>query len=64
MTVKIWRMSNYTNVKTLTGHTDWVNSVSYSPDGFIMILLINRIQFSIRIIGWYCKDMEDVRLLE
>ena len=33
-TIKIWKMSDFFNVKTLTGHTNKVLSVAYSPDGF------------------------------
>ena len=31
--VKIWRMSDYSNVQKLTGHTNAVFSVAFSPDG-------------------------------
>ena len=32
--VKIWKMSDYSNVQTLTGHIKYITSVSFSPDGF------------------------------
>ena len=32
-TVKLWDVTTGTNIATLQGHTDWVNSVSFSPDG-------------------------------
>ena len=32
-TVNIWKMSDYSLVTTLTGHTDYVMSVAFSPDG-------------------------------
>ena len=34
MTVNIWNMLDFSYVKTLTGHTNHVLSVAYSPDGF------------------------------
>ena len=33
-TIKIWSMSDYSNVKTLIGHTYYVVSVAFSCDGF------------------------------
>ena len=32
-TVKIWDAATGSQLSDLRGHTDWVNSVSYSPDG-------------------------------
>nr|MDZ7977164.1 serine/threonine protein kinase [Nostoc sp. DedQUE03] len=32
-TIKIWDLSTGKPIKTLTGHTDTVSSVVYSPDG-------------------------------
>ena len=32
-TVKLWDVTTGTNIATLQGHTDWVNSVAFSPDG-------------------------------
>ena len=32
-TVKLWDVTTGTNIATLEGHTDWVNSVAFSPDG-------------------------------
>ena len=32
-TIKLWKMSDYSLVKTLTGHTGNVKSVAFSPDG-------------------------------
>ena len=56
-------MSDYSNVITLTGHTGYVISVAFSPDGnYKIILFINRKVFSISIMGLYYKVMEDVRL--
>ena len=34
--VGIFRVSDGSLVRTLTGHTDWVNSVSFSPDGSLI----------------------------
>ena len=34
MTLKIWKMSDFSNVKTLTEHTNDVWSVAFSHDGF------------------------------
>jgi WD40 repeat protein len=32
-TVRIWNADNFGALKTLTGHTDWVYAVAFSPDG-------------------------------
>ena len=32
-TIKLWNKSDFSLVKTLTGHTDAVNSVAFSADG-------------------------------
>jgi WD40 repeat protein len=32
-TVKLWNPDNYQNVRTLSGHTDWVYALAISPDG-------------------------------
>jgi hypothetical protein len=32
-TIKIWDATTGAELRTLTGHSDWVSSVSYSPDG-------------------------------
>ena len=29
----MWDVATQTNIATLDGHTDWVSSVSFSPDG-------------------------------
>ena len=34
MTVKIWKISDFSNVKTLTERSDYVRSVAFSHDGF------------------------------
>jgi hypothetical protein len=31
--VKLWEVAGGREVRTLTGHTDWVNSVAFSPNG-------------------------------
>jgi hypothetical protein len=31
--VKLWEVTSGREVRTLTGHTDWVNSVAFSPNG-------------------------------
>jgi WD40 repeat protein len=35
-TIKLWRVSDGSLVRTLTGHTDSVWSVSFSPDGRLL----------------------------
>jgi serine/threonine protein kinase len=35
-TIKLWRVSDGALVRTLTGHTGWVRSVSFSPDGSLL----------------------------
>ncbi|TVQ45181.1 MAG: WD40 repeat domain-containing protein, partial [Gloeocapsa sp. DLM2.Bin57] len=32
-TLKIWHVETGKLIRTLTGHSNWVNSVNYSPDG-------------------------------
>ncbi len=32
-TIRLWEVSTGRHLRTLTGHTDWVTSVSFSPDG-------------------------------
>jgi WD40 repeat protein len=32
-TVRLWRASGGKHLRILRGHTDWVNSVTFSPDG-------------------------------
>ena len=32
-TVKLWRLRDGVATATLSGHSDWVNSVAFSPDG-------------------------------
>ena len=32
-TVRLWDANTGRHLRTLTGHTDWVMSVSFSPDG-------------------------------
>ena len=31
--IRLWDTVTGTHIRTLTGHTDWVNSVAFSPDG-------------------------------
>jgi WD40 repeat protein len=35
-TIKLWDVATGREVRTLTGHTDWVNSVAFSPDGRLL----------------------------
>jgi WD40 repeat protein len=35
-TIKLWRVEDGSLVRTLTGHTDVVNSVAFSPDGRLL----------------------------
>ena len=35
-TVNLWDVATGTNIATLKGHSGWVNSVSFSPDGAIL----------------------------
>ena len=32
-TIRIWDVETGEELKTLSGHTDWVNSLAFSPDG-------------------------------
>ena len=32
-TIKLWDVASRQNIATLEGHTSWVRSVSFSPDG-------------------------------
>jgi WD40 repeat protein len=34
--IKLWEVASGREVRTLTGHTDWVNSVAFSPDGRLL----------------------------
>jgi DNA-binding helix-hairpin-helix protein with protein kinase domain len=34
--IKLWRVSNSTEVHTISGHNERVNSVSFSPDGLLL----------------------------
>jgi WD40 repeat protein len=35
-TIKLWEVASGRLVRTLTGHTDWVRSVAFSPDGRLL----------------------------
>jgi WD40 repeat protein len=35
-TIRLWRVSDGALVRTLTGHTSWVYSVAFSPDGSLL----------------------------
>jgi WD40 repeat protein len=34
--IKLWEVASGSEVRTLTGHADWVNSVAFSPDGRLL----------------------------
>jgi WD40 repeat protein len=34
--IKLWEVASGSEVRTLTGHEDWVNSVAFSPDGRLL----------------------------
>jgi len=34
--IKLWEVASGREVRTLTGHTSWVNSVAFSPDGRLL----------------------------
>jgi WD40 repeat protein len=36
-TIQLWRLSDKTLLRTLTGHKDWVHEVFFSPDGKFLI---------------------------
>ncbi len=38
-TIKLWRTSDYFNFKTLTGHTDAIKEVVFSPNSFKINLI-------------------------
>jgi WD40 repeat protein len=35
-TIKLYDLNTVTELKTLKGHTNWVNSVAFSPDSKIL----------------------------
>ena len=35
-TIKLWDVATGREIRTLSGHTHWVNSVAFSPDGKIL----------------------------
>jgi WD40 repeat protein len=35
-TIKLWEVASGSHVRTLSGHTDGVNSVAFSPDGRLL----------------------------
>jgi WD40 repeat protein len=35
-TVTLWRVSDGGQLRTLAGHTDWLSSVAFSPDGGLL----------------------------
>ncbi|WP_138499488.1 serine/threonine-protein kinase [Nostoc sp. PA-18-2419] len=36
-TIKLWDVNTGKEIRTLTGHTNWVNSVAFSPDGKLLV---------------------------
>ncbi|MBD2523443.1 serine/threonine-protein kinase [Nostoc sp. FACHB-133] len=36
-TIKLWDVNTGKEIRTLTGHTNWVNSVAFSPDGKFLV---------------------------
>ena len=35
-TIRLWNVETGTQIQVLTGHTDWVSSVAFSPDGKLL----------------------------
>ena len=36
-TIKIWNLENGLQIKELKGHSDYINSVAFSPDGKTLV---------------------------
>ena len=36
LTVKLWDVASGKELRALTGHTGWVTSVAFSPDGAVL----------------------------
>ncbi|MEH1961164.1 MAG: serine/threonine protein kinase, partial [Nostoc sp.] len=36
-TIKLWNLATGEQIRTLTGHSDWVESVAISPDGKTLV---------------------------
>ena len=34
--IKIWNVNNGSLIRTLTGHTDWINSLAVLPNGYLV----------------------------
>ena len=57
--IKLWRVSNSTEVHTISGHNERVNSVSFSPDG--LLLASGSSDNTIRI--WHVPDATCVKII-
>jgi WD40 repeat protein len=57
--IKLWRVSNRTEVHTISGHNERVNSVSFSPDG--LLLASGSSDNTIRI--WHVPDATCVKII-
>jgi len=57
--IKLWRVSNSTEVRTISGHNERVNSVSFSPDG--LLLASGSSDNTIRI--WRVLDATSVKII-
>ena len=58
--IRIWNANTGENIRTLKGHTDWVNSVAYSPDSQTIVSGSN--DRAIRI--WNANTGENIRTLK
>lgn len=59
MNVKVWNTSNWTQVKSLPGHTDFIGMVSFHPDG--RYLVSAGYDGTVRV--WQTSDWSEVKIL-